>query len=79
MNETAITVENQDFILARLGEYCAMTRLKKGIPQYAVAKEIGCSTQNVSRFEKGGNNNALLLFWYIKHGLLETLKNWGEI
>lgn len=79
MKETAITMDNQEIILARLGEYCAMTRLKQGIRQCEVAKEIGCSTQNLSRFENGGNNNALLLYWYIKHGLLETLKNWGEI
>ena len=79
MNRTKITVENQPFILATLGEYCAMTRIKRGIPQTAVAKEIGCTPQNISNFERGLNNSALILFWYIKHGLIETLEKWGEI
>lgn len=79
MNGTNICVENQPFILATLGEYCAMTRIKRGISQLAVANEIGCSSQNISSFERGNNNNALILLWYIKHGLLETLEKWGEI
>lgn len=79
MNGTSICVDNQPFILATLGEYCAMTRIKKGIPQHAVAKEIGCTPQNISSFERGLNNSALILLWYIKHGLLETLEKWGEI
>lgn len=79
MNGTSICVDNQPFILATLGEYCAMTRIKKNIPQHAVAKEIGCTPQNISSFERGLNNSALILLWYIKHGLVETLKAWGEL
>lgn len=74
-----VNVENQPKILSTIGEYCAMTRIKKGIPQNTVAKEIGCTPQNISSFERGLNNSALILLWYIKHGLLETLEKWGEI
>lgn len=76
---TNITVEHTPHILATIGEYCAMTRLKKGISQREVARELGCTSQNVSSFERGNNNNALILIWYIKHGLMETLEKWGEI
>ena len=74
-----VNVENQPKILSTIGEYCAMTRIKKGIMQNTVAKEIGCTPQNISNFERGLNNSALILLWYIKHGLLETLEKWGEI
>lgn len=79
MKGTEINIENQSFILATLGEYCAITRIKNRIPQYEVALEIGCTPQNISSFERGNNNSALILLWYIKHGLMETLKAWGEI
>lgn len=79
MKGTEINIENQPFILATLGKYCAITRIKNRITQYAVALEIGCTPQNISSFERGNNNSALILLWYIKHGLMETLKAWGEI
>lgn len=79
MKGTEINIENQSFILATLGEYCAITRIKNRITQYAVAREIGCTPQNISSFERGLNNSALILLWYIKHGLVETLKAWGEL
>lgn len=67
------------YVLASLGEYCRMTRMKKGLLQLDVAKTIGCSQQNISCFERGENNNAIILLWYIKNGLLEVLEKWGEL
>lgn len=74
-----LNIDNMPYILASLGEYCRMARMKKGLLQLDVAKDIGCSPQNVSCFERGENNNALILLWYIKNGLLEVLEKWGEL
>lgn len=74
-----LSFDNVPYVLASLGEYCRITRIQSGFRQIDVANETGCSQQNVSFFERGENNNALLLLWYIKHGLLDVLKKWGEL
>ena len=74
-----LRVSNSPYILASLGEYCRMTRKNKGLTQYDVARDTEFTQQNISAFERGENNNAVLLLWYIKHGLLEVLEKWGEL
>lgn len=74
-----LKASNSPYVLASLGEYCRMARRNKGLNQYDVAQDTGFTQQNISAFERGENNNALLLLWYIKHGLLEVLEKWGEL
>lgn len=55
--------------LKALGEHCKRLRRTLDIKQMQVAIETGYSLKNISAFENGGNNNALILLWYINHGL----------
>ena len=53
-----------------IGSICKEFRRKKlGITQKEVAKENGYSVENVSSFENGRTNNALLFVWYFLNGL----------
>ena len=53
-----------------IGNICKEFRKKKlGITQKAVAEENGYSVENVSSFENGRTNNALLFVWYFLNGL----------
>lgn len=74
-----LRTSNSPYILASLGEYCRMTRKNKGLTQDDVAQDTGFTQQNISAFERGENNNAMLLLWYIKYGLMDVLKKWGEL
>lgn len=56
--------------LEQIGAFCRVTREKLGYLQRDVAQEVGCSKENISAFETGRNNNALILFWYVEHGLM---------
>lgn len=56
--------------LEQIGAFCRVIREKMGLLQKDVAQEIGCSKENISAFETGRNNNALILFWYVEHGLM---------
>lgn len=53
-----------------IGQQCRTLRKKLGLKQSDVAVEIGCSKENISAFECGRNNNALILAWYIAHGFV---------
>ena len=41
----------------------------KSYLQSQVAQEVGCSRENVSAFETGRNDSAIIFLWYIKKGL----------
>ena len=43
------------------------------VPQTEVANETGYSVFTISSFENGRNNNAMILSWYIKHGLTQKI------
>ena len=53
-----------------VGNICKEFRRKRlGITQKEVARENGYSVENVSSFENGRTNNALLFVWYFLNGL----------
>lgn len=54
--------------LITLTSACKDFRIKLGYKQTDVADATGYSAENVSSFETGRNNNALLLYWYVEHG-----------
>lgn len=56
--------------MKRIGSRCRDYRLNVlGLKQSDVADEIGYSKESVSAFENGRNNNAVILMYYINHGL----------
>lgn len=55
--------------MKKLGEKCKKYRLAKGYLQSEVAAECGCSRENISAFEQGRNDSAIILLWYIQKGL----------
>lgn len=55
--------------LKALGVHCKRLRRTLDIKQTQVAIETGYSLKTISAFENGRNNNALILLWYINHGL----------
>ena len=73
----AISYYDYNKSLKTLGLLCKQTRMIKGATQEELADIIGCTKQNISMFETGKNNNALILWWYIKNGLLEVCDKWG--
>ena len=62
-------------ILKEVGQKCKNFRIEKGYYQTDVARDLGYSLENISSFENGRNDNAIILLWYIKHGMtLEMLE-----
>lgn len=66
-----------------LAHRCKRYRQFLGITQKQVAKEVGVSDKTISAFERGDNNNAMILTWYLLHGfgvededLKDILKNY---
>lgn len=55
--------------LKALGGQCKRLRRTLDIKQTQVAIETGYSQKSISAFENGRTNNALILLWYINHGL----------
>lgn len=69
--------KNKMFIITK---NCQDYRINRGITQQQIANNIGCSIETISSFENNRNNNALILIWYIEHGitlneLLRGVKN----
>lgn len=52
-----------------IAHLCAKFRRKIKVKQKQVAIETGYSEKTVSAFERGHSNNAILLMWYINHGM----------
>lgn len=59
-------------LLKLVGARCKRFRLEMGHTQKEVAKECGCHNTNVSAFERGENDSATLLLWYVLHGFDAT-------
>lgn len=47
----------------------AFRKNKTEYSQSAVGRDVGCAQFNISRFERGQNNNAMILLWYFNHGM----------
>lgn len=52
-----------------LGRRCKRLRRSLCKTQSDVANETGYTSKSISAFENGRVNNALILMWYINHGL----------
>ena len=61
--------------LKDLGLRCKRFRVSHGYFQSHVADETGYTTENISAFENGRNDNSRILLWYIAHGMtIEEIK-----
>lgn len=58
--------------LYEIGQKCKKHRVINGYLQSDVARDTGYSSENVSSFENGRNDNARILLWYLEHGLSIT-------
>lgn len=56
-------------ILKEVGQRCKKFRVESGYYQTDVARDLGYSLENISSFENGRNDNAIILLWYIMHGM----------
>lgn len=55
--------------LEALGMACGeFRRIYLQVSQAAIAHELGCTSSNISLFECGKNDSAMILLWYIRHG-----------
>lgn len=53
-----------------IGSRCMEFRKNKTVySQSDVGRDVCCGQYNVSKFERGQNNNALILLWYFLHGM----------
>lgn len=55
-------------LLYRLGAECQKYRIEQRYTQQDIAFDTGYTKELISAFERGLNNNAFVLFWYVKHG-----------
>ena len=64
--------------LKTLGKICQEFRRTHGLSQTKAAFDTHYSIENISAFERGRNDNARILLWYIAHGLtVDELKRGG--
>lgn len=54
-------------VLYEIGVACKNARKRNGKTQASVATSLGCTVENISAFEHGRNNNAIILFYYLSH------------
>ena len=52
-----------------VGAACRACRIRLNMTQKAVAEKIGVSKELISAFENGRTNNAVILLWYLEHGV----------
>lgn len=64
--------------LEKISDKCREFRYYLGYKQYQVAHDTGYSKENVSAFECGRNNNAVIFGWYVEMGLSDYLFEKGE-
>lgn len=56
--------------ITKVGEICKRFRIEKtNATQSDIAQELCYVKSNISAFERGRNNNADILLWYIMRGL----------
>lgn len=56
-------------LLRLIGDKCREHRRYLGITQRQVADELGYTSENISSFENGRNDNYRILFWYLANGV----------
>lgn len=65
-------MEHLDFYdvinLENVGKACRAWRIYNNMRLREVARDTGYSENNIWNFEKGKNNSAIILLWYIMHG-----------
>lgn len=64
-----------------MGKSCKRHRKRIGYTQKQVAQETKYSVKTISAFETGRLNNAMLLLWYVEHGLIldkGRVEQWHE-
>lgn len=60
--------ENKRYILKTIGRAAADWRRKQGIRQRDIAVELETTFTNISAFESGNNDSAIIFLWYVLHG-----------
>ena len=55
--------------LHEMGQRCKQFRVEHNFYQTDVAFDTGYSSENISAFENGRNDNARILLWYFAHGM----------
>lgn len=55
--------------LTAIGARCQEFRKSAGYAQWCVARDTGYSIETISSFERGRNDNGIILLWYIAHGM----------
>lgn len=63
------------FDLKHIGKICKEERTKKGYTQLQVAYELNYSSENISAFECGRNDNLRIFIWYLINCLDITIIN----
>lgn len=63
--------------LQYIGKKCKEYRKTQGYRQTDVSNETHYSSENVSSFETGRNDNARILLWYFTHGMTMEFLNEG--
>lgn len=61
MNKDIIITMTKSFI-----DRCKMARKAGGKNMKDVANDLGCSYQNIQKFEKGDNNSLIIAYYYMK-------------
>lgn len=70
--------ENKQHTLKTIGHAAGEWRREHGITQLYIAIELGTTFTNISAFERGVNDSATILLWYVLHGFdpLESEEVW---
>lgn len=66
-------------MLEQITDICKRARRAHGMTQLDVANDTGYSVTNISEFERGRNNNALLLSWYFRFFSLNEIYQIREL
>ena len=59
----------RDVKLKEIGQKCKEFRKKIKASQRDVANDLCYTAENISAFENGRNDNAIILLWYVRNGL----------
>ena len=70
--------ENKRHTLKVIGRAAGYWRREIGVKQLEIATELGTSLTNISAFERGANDSAIILLWYLLNGFdpLESEEVW---
>lgn len=62
-------LKDRDRTMFYIGSLCQQFRKYLNVGQKAVAIDLNKNPQEISKFERGLNNNAQIYQWYINNGL----------